>query len=719
MTQPSPAPDRTTAQARRLPAAARLLAACAAALPLAAAAATAAAPAPPAAGATTAPATAPATAPWPAQAPRSALACTDFDAYINSEWAATAEIPADRARTGSFDALRVANNAVLERALKDLSEGRIAAATPGLRLLAAHYRAGMDTAGIERRGLQAVQPWLARIDGLQRAQLPALLADLGRLQVAAPLALFVNRDARDATRHVLQIGQSGLTLPDRDDYTGTDDTSRRVQAAWRAYARALLEGAGQRVDDARLDALYAFERELAAASSTRVQLRDPVANHHPHTLASLQALAPQLDWAALLGGYAGRSGAALAGVPLVVGQPGFVQAVARTVEQGPLPVWQDYLRLRLLDATAATLPRALAQPGFDYRERALRGLRAEPSRHDQLVLAIGGATGGAPLAQTLGELFVLRAFSPRAQQRAEQMVADIRAAMAQRIDALPWMTPETRRQARTKLDAMVAQIGAPAQWPDYAGLQLQPDDYAGNALRVAQWETQRRLADLDRPVDRFRWQTSPHIVNAFAAGGNRIVFPAGILQPPFFDENADDATNYGAIGGVIGHEVIHHFDDRGRQFDALGQLKDRWAPADAQAYRARADRVVALYGSFEALPGLFVNGRQTLGENISDLGGVRIAYDGLQIALARQRAAGRPAPAVDGMTPEQRFFRGWGLIWRDKMRAEALAQQIRTGQHSPPRLRALAPLQQAPEFARAFGCQAGDAMVAAEPILIW
>jgi predicted metalloendopeptidase len=656
---------------------------------------------------------------WPAVAPRTGEACTDFDAFINGEWAATAEIPADRARTGSFDALRVANNAVLERALKDLVEGRIAASTPGLRLLAAHYSAGMDLAAIEKRGMAPVQPWLARIDGVQRAGLVPLLAEMGRLQVAAPLGLFVNRDARDATRHVLQVFQSGLTLPDRDDYTGTDDTSRRLQQAWRTYARAMLEGAGQRVDDARLDALFAFEAQIAAASTTRVALRDPVANHNPHTLASLQALAPQLDWTAMLGGYTGRSGDALAKVPLVVGQPAFVQAAARWVAEAPLPVWQDYLRLRLMDATAATLPRAVAQANFEYRERTLRGLRAEPSRHDQLVLAIGGGTGGAPLAQTLGELFVLRAFSPRAQQRAEAMVADIRAAMAQRLEALPWMSAETKRQARAKLDAMVAQIGGPAQWPDYSGLTLTRDDYAGNALRVAQWDTQRRLADLDQPVDRFRWQTSPHIVNAFAAGGNRIVFPAGILQPPFFDENADDASNYGAIGGVIGHEIIHHFDDRGRQFDAMGQLKDWWAPADAAAYKERADRIAALYSSLEGLPGQRINGRQTLGENISDVGGIRIAYDGLQIALARQRAAGRPAPLVAGMTPEQRFFRGWGLIWRDKMRAEAMAQQLRTGQHSPARMRAMAPLQQAPEFARAFGCRAGDAMVAAEPILIW
>jgi putative endopeptidase len=299
------------------------------------------------------------------------------------------------------------------------------------------------------------------------------------------------------------------------------------------------------------------------------------------------------------------------------------------------------------------------------------------------------------------------------------MVEDIRAAMRVRIQALPWMSAPTKTLALAKLDAMVAQIGAPPEWPDYGRLALRPDDYAGNALRVAQWHTDRQLADLDKPVDRLRWQTSPHIVNAFAAGGNRIVFPAGILQPPFFDPEADDASNYGAIGGVIGHEIIHHFDDRGRQFDAQGQLRDWWAPADATAYRERAERIVAEYARFEPLPGQRIDGRQTLGENISDIGGIRIAYDGLQRALARDRAAGRTPPLVDGLTPEQRFFRGWGVIWRSRIREEALAQAIRTGSHSPARYRVLAPLRHAPEFKRAYGCQPGDAMVADEPILIW
>jgi predicted metalloendopeptidase len=291
--------------------------------------------------------------------------------------------------------------------------------------------------------------------------------------------------------------------------------------------------------------------------------------------------------------------------------------------------------------------------------------------------------------------------------------------MRHRIDTLSWMSEPTKVLARAKLDSMEAKIGVPERWKTYEGLQLDPADHAGNLLRVNAWHTAQRLADLGRPVDRSRWTTSPHIVNAFATTGNQIVFPAGILQPPFFDAQADDASNYGAIGMVIGHEITHHFDDRGRKFDHAGNLRDWWQPADAVAYKARADRIAALYSGFEPAPGLRINGQLTLGENISDIGGVQIAFEGLQIALARQRAAGQEVPLIDGLTPEQRFFVANATIWRSKIRPEAMADQLRTDSHSPARFRVLAPLANMPAFATAFGCKPGDAMVAAEPIDIW
>ena len=375
--------------------------------------------------------------------------------------------------------------------------------------------------------------------------------------------------------------------------------------------------------------------------------------------------------------------------------------------------------MRLLDTVAPHGPKLLARSHFDYTQGAQRGLKTPPPRVEEVIQQIGGRTGSLPLGQTLGELFTAKAFSPQAQARALQMLDDIRAGMRQRVQASPWMSPATQVLALQKLDAMTAKIGAPERWRAYDGLVLQPDDHLGNLLRVNAWATADRLPDLQRPVDRTRWNTSPHIVNAFAASGNQIVFPAGILQPPFFDEKADDASNYGAIGMVIGHEITHHFDDRGRQFDAQGNLRDWWLPADVAAYRERADRVAALYSGFEPLPGERINGRQTLGENISDVGGLQIAHAGLQVALERQKKAGKPAPLIDGHTPEQRFFMANAIVWRIKWRQEALVNQVRTGQHSPGRWRILGPMSNMTSFAQAFGCKRGDAMVAGEPIVVW
>ena len=652
----------------------------------------------------------------PALAADQALACRDFNAYVNGAWEAATELPADRARVGSFDTLARANNQLLEGALARLVAEPDRQSSTGLKLLAAAYRAGMDTAAIESTGLAPVAPLLAQAGKASREQLPALLGQWARLQLDAPLRLFVGTDAKDATRHVLAAFQGGLGLPDRDDYFNTDEASKRLQAGYRDYARSLLQAAGLPADAATLDALLALEADIARGHMTRPQRRDPNATYNPTATAALPALAPGVDWNAWLAAY---TGAAPPPAQLMLGQPELARTLAKAMQEAPLPAWRSYLQVRALDATAERLPKAFADANFAYHQGVLRGLKTPPPRVESVIMSLGGRYGGSPLGQTLGELFVQQHFSAQAQTRAQTMVEDIRAAMRQRIANSPWMSAATQARARAKLDAMVAKIGRPAQWRDYSGLRLLPDDHAGNQLRTAEWDTQQRLADLGRPVDRQRWNTSPHIVNAFAAGGNQIVFPAGILQPPFFDPKADDASNYGAIGSVIGHEITHHFDDRGRQFDEVGNLRDWWTADDAAAYKARAERVVQLYGGYEPLPGVRINGAQMLGENISDFGGIHIAYDGLQIALQRARAAGQATPLVDGQTPEQRYFMANALIWRGKMRAEALLNQLRTGQHSPGNFRILGPVSHMPAFATAFGCKAGDAMVAANPILIW
>ena len=429
--------------------------------------------------------------------------------------------------------------------------------------------------------------------------------------------------------------------------------------------------------------------------------------------AELAAAAPGLDWQAYLAVL--TAGAKLP-QRFIVSQPEFATRLAKLAAETPLEVWRSYLAVRVLDAAAPRLPKAFANAAFEYRGKAITGLQAPAPRTEDVILQIGGRTGGEPVALALGELFVARAFSPQAQRRSLLLVEDIRASMKERIEKLEWMTPPTKAKALEKLAAMQPMIGAPEKWPQYEGLQLSSTDYAGNWLKVALWNSERQMKDLDAPVERNRWRISPHIVNAFAGGLNQIIFPAGILQPPFFSASADDASNYGGIGMVIGHEITHHFDDSGRNFDAGGSLTDWWTPADAAGYKARADKVAERYAAISPLPGYNINGRLTLGENISDISGLPIAFEGLQRALTRSGGADKK---IDGYTPAQRFFVSNALVWRTKVRMEFLINQIRTDSHSPARYRVLTPMSNTPYFAQAFSCKAGSAMVAGDPLTVW
>lgn len=636
--------------------------------------------------------------------------CSDFYGHVNARWEAATPLPADRGRIGSFDELRRLNAERLAALMVEAAADPARQPTPGRRLVATDYAAGMDAAAIDRAGLRALQPWLQRIGALRdAAELPALLAALARLQIG-PIAASVGPDAKDKRRHQLALRAAGLGLPDRGDYLNSDTHTQRLNTAYRGYLQQLFTLAGAPADAATVEAVVAFEKQLAEAMQPRAALRDPNAVYNLHTAASLAAVAPGFDWAGFVAAYTGRPAQ---GLQFVVSEPGVATALARLAGTAPLATWGAYLRARLLDALAPRLPPAFADASFAYHGTAVRGLRQPPPRAEQVLQDIGAG----PVAEGLGELYVARHFSPRAQARALQMVADVKAAMRARIQALAWMGPVTRQRAIAKLDALVPKIGVPPQWRRYEGLELRRDDFAGNRLRVLEWQSAERLAELEQPVDRSRWNTSPHIVNAFAGGLNDIIFPAGILQPPFFDDNADDAVNYGGIGSVIGHEITHHFDDRGRQFDADGNLSDWWAPEDAAAYRARADRVARLYSGYEPAPGQRIAGRQTLGENISDFSGVQIAYDALQIAL--QRGGAQAGAAIDGFTPQQRYFLSYATIWRSKLRSEALVNQLRTGNHSPGPYRVLGPLSNMPAFAAAFQCKPGAPMAAGDPITVW
>lgn len=647
---------------------------------------------------------------------RTVAPCDDFYAFVNGNWEAATELPASRARIGSFEDLRVRNNQLLEKALRELADQPRLQTTPGLKLVAAYFASGMDEAAIEARGLSSVQPLLSRIAGLQqREDLPTLLALLARSGISAPLGWSVQPDRKDTRRNVLGLGQSGLGLPDRDDYFRNDERTNRVKTAYRRFAQTLLTAAGTPPSEAELDELMAFETRLAEATRERAKLRDPNAGYNPMNAAQLATAAPGLDWTAYL---AVLSAGAKLPERFIVGQPEFATRVAQLAADTPLPVWQRYLRLRVLDTLAPRLPKVFADASFEYRGKTLTGLQAPTPRGEEVILQIGGRTGGEPLGLALGELFVARAFSPEAQKRADQLVEDVRASLKARIEKLDWMTPDTKTKALDKLAKMQAKIGAPAKWPQYEGLQLAANDFAGNWLKTSLWHSSQQVKDLDAPVERGRWRMAPYIVNAQAGGLNEITFPAGILQPPFFSASADDALNYGGIGMVIGHEITHHFDDSGRNFDSGGSLTDWWTPADAAGYKARADQVAERYSAIEPLPGYRINGRLTLGENISDMSGLPIAFEGLQRTLKRAGAAAAQQK-IDGYTPAQRFFIGNALVWRGKARDEYLINQLRTDPHSPGRYRVLVPMSNSPYFAQAFSCKPGSAMVAKDPISVW
>jgi len=639
-------------------------------------------------------------------------ACTDFDEYVNGLWRKTTPIPPDRARVGSFDTLRDESRMIVEQALTDAARDPATLDTPGKRLATRFYVSGMDVAAVESRGLESLKPLLQQIDALNdRAQLPALLARMARVGIDAPLRVGVMPDAKDKRRYIVQIDQGGLGLPDRDDYFRDDTRTLELRKAYDAYRVRL--GQLARVPDASAASTgsFALQKQLAAASQTRIERRDPNALYQLNTLESIAQRAPGLDWTAFF---------VALGVPAPgefnVASPKFVAELARAAAEAPLSNWRAYLRERLLDELAPLLPADFVEARFAYRGQAIQGLQKNVARTEQVIRVMTGPFGSEPLAEGLGQLYVARAFTPEAKTRAVQMIGDIKAAMRARIEKLEWMSAPTKESALKKLNAMALKIGYPDKWKTYAGLVIEPDDFAGNWLRARAWTFNDRVADLGKPVDRTRWFASPHLVNAFAGGLNEIVFPAAILQPPFFYPKADAAVNYGGIGAVIGHEITHHFDDRGRQFDSVGNLADWWSTDDAAAYKARAARLAEQFSGYTPVAGQPINGLQTLGENISDLGGVKIAYDGLQIALARQ-----PTGPIDGLTQNQRFFISYATIWRTQYRTEALLDQLRTGQHSPGRYRVLGPLANVPAFAAAFNCPKDAPMMrsAIDQISIW
>ncbi len=631
--------------------------------------------------------------------------CTDFFEYADGGWLKAATIPADKGRWGAFEEVAERNRAIQKAILEETSSKTDWPKGSIRQKVGDFFASGMDEAAIEKAGTAPLAPWLARVDALKSKDgLPALLAAFHANQLPEGFNLWVLQDQKESTRYIPFLGQGGLGLPDRDYYLKDDPKSKEIREKYALHVARMFQLLGEEPEaaKAKAEAVMAFETKLAKASRTRVELRDPEKNYNRKTLAELGKEASGFDWKTYL---------ADVGIPekqdLNVRQPEFFTAWAGMAASEPLETWKTYLTWHLLRTNASFLPKRFDEEAFAFYGTTLRGVPKQEERWKRVLSETDKAIGEA-----LGQLYVEKAFSPNAKKRMVQLVENLRAALRERIEALPWMGPETKKAAVAKLAAFGVKIGYPDKWRDYSKLEITRGSYFENVLRADAFEAKRNLAKLGKPIDRTEWGMTPPTVNAYYNPTmNEIVFPAGILQPPFFYADADEAVNYGGIGAVIGHEMTHGFDDAGSRYDAEGNLKNWWTEEDRKAYEARTALMVKQFDAYRPLADHSINGKLTLGENIADLGGLKVAYAALAKALGADPVTAAP---IGGFTPAQRFFLSWAAVWRNRTRDETLRVNLNTDPHSPGKYRIVGPLSNLPEFRAAFGCAADAAMVRPE-----
>jgi putative endopeptidase len=638
-------------------------------------------------------------------------ACEDFYHWANGGWISRTPIPADQPWWSSFHELQDRNFDDLRSLLESAAARSKTTSDPDVRRLGLFYATCMDSAAVETAGIRPLAPELGRIAATRdRRQLQATIARLQDLGVDAGFLYHSAPDAKQSRRTIGEIYQAGLGLPEREYYFKPDSGSEAIRRQYVEHVGRMLRLAGADSASAARSAVSVMDLEtaLARASMTLEQQRDPEAVYHLTTAGKLQRSAPGVRWLeyfrARQGGHSGE---------LNVAQPDFVRTVDSLVTRAPLAQWQAYLRWRLLAAMAPALSSPFAGEAFRFNGTVLQGVKVQRPRWKRCLAFTDNALG-----EILGQAYVRAHFTPEAKARALAMVRNVQAEFRARLERLTWMSEATKAKAYRKLDAMVNRIGYPDRWRNYSSLEVRAEPFAANLLRANVFNTTDDLSLIGKPTDRTRWGYSPPTVNAsYNPSLNVITFPAGILQPPFFDPRADEAVNYGGMGAVIGHEITHGFDDQGRQFDADGNLSGWWDSTDASAFNRRADRLVTQAGEYVVIDTLKANGKITLGENIADLGGLLIAY-----GAYRRSLEGKPAPGpIDGLTGDQRFFMGWAQIWRSNARPEFARLLLAVDVHGPNAFRVTGPLANMPEFARAFGCKPGDPMVRPDSarVAIW
>jgi putative endopeptidase len=646
----------------------------------------------------------------PANLDRSVSACTDFYQFANGGWVKAHPVPAAFSRWGSFDELGENNQSNLLTILRSASATGNSQANDDLRKLGIFYSSCMDSAGAERAGAQSIAPQLARIAAIRnRAQLESEIARLHSQGVPVMFGFGAEQDAKNSASVIAAINQGGLSLPDRDYYLNSDKRYVDIRANYTDHVARMFQLLGENASQAAADAqkVVAIETALARPAMTRVQLRDPNATYHKMTPAELAQLAPGFNWPSLFTAE-GRSDISAINVQ----NPGFVRSIDTLLTSAPLDDWKAYLRWKVAHAAAPSLSSAFVNEDFRFA-KTLSGAKEMLPREKRCARATDSG-----LRDALGQAYVAQYFTPAAKQRALEMVRNLESVFHDRLQTLGWMTDTTKIQATGKLAAFTNKIGYPDKWRDYSTLTIKPGHFLNNQIAIREYERRRTLAKIGQPVDRTEWGMTPPTVNAYyEASMNEIVFPAGILQPPFFDPKADDAVNYGGMGAVIGHEMTHGFDDEGSQYDAQGNLRNWWSASDLEKFKRGTGLVASQFDAYTVLDSVHVNGKLTLGENLADFGGLSISYAALEKALAEK---GRP-PLIDGFTPEQRFFLAWAQIWRQNITPEAQRVRINTDPHSPGRWRTNGPVSNMPQFAAAFGCKPGDPMVRPDSVrpVIW
>jgi putative endopeptidase len=625
----------------------------------------------------------------------------DFFRYVNGAWFDKTDIPADRTRWGSFDELRQNTDKDALAILKDAASKKLDPKSDQAKAVNV-YKTYMDTISRNKLGIKPIKSTLSKIDAVKS------IADLNKLiiemQPQGGLGFYgigVSPDAKNSNRNIVNIGLGSLGLPDRDYYVSEDADSKEKREKYVAHVARMLQFIGEKPEVALANAkkVLAIEIAMATPRLDRVERRDRRKTYNPMSVADLQKLTPSVNWDSYIKGV---------GISkldsVIVSQPKYMTALETIFKENKIDEWKAYLRWSLLNKSSDVLTTDLEKANWDFYSKTLQGAKAQRPREERALQVVNGTVGEA-----LGKLYVEQKFPAEAKEKARKMIDNIFLAFENRINNLPWMTPATRKGAIEKLRKSVVKIGYPDKWKDYSKLEIKSieegGNYYDNMKSLSKWGFQNNIDDLQKPVDKTRWGMSPQTVNAYYNPSyNEIVFPAAILQPPFYDYKADEAVNYGGIGAVIGHEISHGFDDSGSRYNADGNLINWWTEDDLKQFTGLGGALAAQYSALEPLPGTFVDGKFTLGENIGDLGGINAAYDGLQIHLKQN---GNPG-LIDGYSPEQRLFISWATIWRSKMRDEAIKNQVKTDPHSPGQYRAYVPLLNVNEFYEAFDIKETD-----------